>query len=189
MQKARIRTAWKNKDRTISIKELANALSAICWRLSLNAAKNLHEQDFHFSSDEQRLHVIREYLFFLIHCSDRLIHERFELPDRYTFISCLSQYCLRHYVENARELLARETDFQKTTESLNQTMRKLSECRFSEHRPGHEMLKFLGLSIQGILGHDQVNKWVLDQVIQIDGPNLFELFSQSFVKLTRSSRY
>ncbi|MCY4150475.1 MAG: hypothetical protein OXD44_07850 [Gammaproteobacteria bacterium] len=189
LQKARIRTAWKTHDRTVSISELANAFSAICWRIALSAAKNLHQQDFVYVNDEQRLAVIREYLFFQIHLSDRLVHEKFPEDDRNEFINSLSLNCLRHYAENTVELLDRQPDMEETVNALNHATNSLAGFKYVDQQPGYEMYRLLGSRIRDILGEDQTNKWVIDQIMEIDGPEIFDLFYKSCSKLVRNSGY
>ena len=189
MQKARIRTGWKNKQRQISVEEFANALSAICWRISLNAAKNLHDQNFVYDNDEQRVGVMREYLFFLIHCADRLVHGELSEPDRIAFVVSLSKDCLGHYRQNVLEVLQRDEPAAQQVIELNARMNALSEFRFIDREPSFEMYRLLGAQIQQLLGHSQTNKWVIDQVMQIDGPEAFEIFLKSFDKLKRSSGF
>ncbi len=189
LQKARIRTAWKSHDRTIPISELANALSAICWRIALYAAKNLHQQDFVYVNDEQRLAVVREYLFFQIHLSDRLVHDKLCDNERNEFINSLSLNCLRHYAENTMELLDKSPDMEETVNTLNHVTSCLASFKFADQQPGYEMYRLLGARIRDILGEDQTNKWVIDQIMEIDGPEIFELFNKSSSKLIRNSGY
>lgn len=189
MQQARIRTRWKRAGEQVPIGQFANAVSAVCWRIALNAAKNLHEQDFVYADDAQRLAVIREYLFFLIHCSDRLMHDRLSADERTDFVTGLALNCLSHYRENARELLGREMAADETVRELDRITGRLSRCRFPEQRPGFEMLRLLGARIQDILGRSQTNKWVIDQVMEIDGLDAFEIFDKALKQLTRSSGY
>ncbi len=189
LQKARIRTAWKSQERAISISEMANAFSAICWRIALSAAKNLHQQDFVYFNDEQRLAVIREFLFFQIHLSDRLIHDKLPDDDRSEFINSLSLNCLRHYAENTMELLNRSPDMEETLNALNQVTNALSSFRYVDQQPGYEMYRLLGARIRDILGEDQTNKWVIDQIMELDGPEVFDLFNKSCTRLVKNSGY
>lgn len=187
IQKARIRTGWKKRDRQTSIREFANAASAICWRIALNAAKNLHQQDFIYRDDQQRLDVIRAYLFFFIHCADRLVYDRLDQDQRQEFVTALSLDCLGHLVENAVELCGQAPAFEPTIEDLNQFMAAMAGFRFEDHKPGFEMYRLLGARILEIMGNDQVNRWVIDHVMDIDGPDAYELFAKSFQKLVSAS--
>ncbi|NKB77597.1 MAG: hypothetical protein GKR96_11290 [Gammaproteobacteria bacterium] len=189
MQKARIRTGWKKKNRSISIEEFANAMSAITWRISLNAAKNLHDKDFVYDNDQQRLGVIREYLYFLIHCADRLMFSQLDQTQRTVFLTALCEDCFRHYRENSTQIIGQSINKAVFIEDLNHTMNTLSECRFTEDTPTFEMTRLIGSRIQHILGHSQTNKWAIDQVMDIDAPETYDIFLKSVVKLRRSSGY
>jgi hypothetical protein len=198
MQKARIRTGWKKKGKSISVKEFANALSVICWRIALNAAKNLHEQDFIYDTDEQRIRVIREYLFFFIHCSDRLMYEQVDEHGRKEFVTALAKDGCRHYAQNSSEILGDtlptwlekdQTVNEDYIVKLNETMGALAGFKFEESLPGFEMFRLLGARIQDVMGSSQTNRWVIDHVMQIDGPEGYELFKKSFDKLKRSSGF
>ena len=189
MQKARIRTGWKNKSKQITVADFANATSAICWRIALNAAKNLHQQDFVYDSDQQRIDVIEQYLFFFIHCTDRLIYEDLDQTQRTDFISSLSADCRRHYLQNALEMMGKSPDPGSFNHRLNSAASSMAETHFNHHQPGYDMYRYLGSCVQEIMGNSQTNKWVIDQVMDIDGPNAYKIFKQSFDKLKRRSGY
>jgi hypothetical protein len=187
MEKARIRTGWKNRQRSISKEELANAVSSICWRMSLNAARNLHQQDFVYREDRQRIGVIREYLYFLIHCADRLMYHRLDQGDRSRFMQALAADCNRHYRENSREIGASVEDCRSFLADINSRMEEYSATAFRDCQPGYDMLRVLGSGIQSLMGADQTNKWAIDQVMDIDGPEVFDIFRKSLEKLVRNS--
>ena len=187
MEKARIRTAWKNRTRSISIEELANAVASICWRMSLNAAKNLHQQSFNYSEDRQRVGVIREYLFFLIHVTDRLVFDTLNGQDRERFMQALAADCGRHYAENSRQIGIDPSETGRYMAEINTRQGEYSATAFRGREPGYEMLRLLGSRIQALMGLDQTNKWVIDQVMDIDGPEVFEVFRKSLDKLLDNS--
>lgn len=157
--------------------------------MALNAAKNLHQQDFVYDTDGQRLAVMREYLYFFIHCADRLLFDHLSEADRRALLTALTLDCRRHYVENAREITGRQIDAGQFIAELNQTADGLAGLGFADGEPGYDMYRMLGARVQEIMGHSQTNRWVIDQVMDIDGPEAFETFVKSFVKLKRSSGY
>ena len=192
MQKARIRTSWKNKQRNVSVEEHAVAVAAVAWRVSLNAAKNLHEQDFVYEDDQQRLQVIREYLYFLIHVADRIMHTHFadiqsDSGERVRFMTKLSHECRRHYLENARELVAHGLNSDQFINQLNQRMNNYASTRFVDDEPGYDTFRTFGLFIQDCMGNSQTNKWAQDQVLDIDGPEAFGIFSKALTSLNKSA--
>ena len=187
MRSARIRTAWKNKGRAVSVEEHAAAVAAVAWRVSLNAAKNLHQQAFVYENDAQRLGVICEYLYFFIHAADRCVAGRFNDHRRARFITRLSHECRRHYLENQREVMAGEPHPERFVDELNARMARYAGTRFDGDAPGYETLRALGLWVEDCLGRDQPNKWAQDQVINIDGPEAFGIFKSALSALNRAA--
>ena len=187
MRTARIRTGWKNKRREISIEEHAAAVAAVAWRVALNAAKNLHEQAFIYETDQQRLGVMREYLYFFIHAADRCARGKFEPARRVRFITGLSHQCRRHYLENERDVTATGSDGDRFIEQLNQRMDGYAGARFIQDQPGYEAFRALGLRVQECMGYSQTNKWVQDQVMEIDGPEAFRIFNKALLALNKSA--
>ena len=98
--------------------------------MSLNGAKNLHQQDFDYETDDQRMGVIRQYLFFFIHCADRLMFDHFDQQNRSEFINALSTDCKNHFATNVLEISGQRIDSTEFITALNQFMEKLSMCRF-----------------------------------------------------------
>lgn len=188
METARIRTAWKHKERKVSVEEFANALSAICWRVAVNAAKNLHAEDFRFRSDRQRVAVVKSYLYFFIHCADRLTHDTLSDTQRQTLITGLSLNCISHLSGNASDLCAEHVSREDEINTLNEWMKNLSVLEFAADEPGYSMYRALGARVLDIMGDDQTNRWVIDQVMDIDGPMAYRIFRQSLEKLKRNAK-
>ena len=70
----RIKSNWsKTVKRQKTSDDIASALSYIGWKLSLDKARNLHGEDFDYSSDHQRIAVIVEFMSFQVHIADRLL--------------------------------------------------------------------------------------------------------------------
>ena len=163
------------------------AVAAVAWRVALNAAKNLHQQEFVYAQDAQRLGVIREYLYFFIHAADRRLAKEFDDTKRASFITKLSHECRRHYTENERELIAEGLPREQFVDELNRCMERYASTRFAEDEPGYEAFRALGLRVQDCMEHDQTNKWAQDQVLNIDGPEAFRVFSRALAALNKSA--
>ena len=52
---------------------------------------------------------------------------------------------------------------------------------------GYSLLRVFGDRIKAIMGDDQTNRWVIDQVMEIDGPDLAKRLSKSFSNLVKGS--
>ena len=72
---------------------------------------------------------------------------------------------------------------------MNQRGSEYAELNYGDDGPSYPFMRHLGYEIHQIMGESQENRWVIDQVMDIDGPEAFEVFSKSLVKLKRSSGY
>ena len=178
----RTRDKWKNS-KPKSIEDNATALAYILWQLALHGAKNLHMEDFRYDSDAQRTGVIEEYLALLVHLSDRLTFDTMEQTERTRFISCLAVATTRHVQRNKEEITGQGDYTQPFLDMLNKRGEEYASCPFSKDELGYQMLRITGSSIQEIMGTDQTNKWVIGQVMDIDGPDLFERLKKSLTNL------
>jgi len=95
----RIRNTFKNRENA-TLEEKANILAYNIWQISLAGAKNLHQEDYFFDSDTQRVNVIREYLVFMVHVADRMVFEKLNEVDRTTFVNVLAQYTANQIQRN-----------------------------------------------------------------------------------------
>ena len=196
MTNLRIRTTWKNQRRAVSTEEHAVAAAAAAWRIALNAARNLHAQEFDYANDAQRLEVMREYLYFLIYFADRRAQESaaFDETRRAQFTAHLARACARHYDENARDIMAAEVaepgesaaPAGQLIAQLNRRLNAYANTKFVDGAPGYAALRKLALRVREALGDSQTNKWALEQVLDIDGPEAARVFGDALRKLERA---
>ncbi len=168
--KMRIRDKWRNRDRQGSLEDNATSLAYGIWQIALAAAKNLHVEDFDYDSDEQRIAVIAEYLIFLVHAADRVAFEQMDEQSRNIFVTALAQHTARHYQRNVVDVMGRGDYRSGYIEKLNARAAEYAETPFTEGNPGYETRRFLGEKIQEVMGMTQKNKWVIQQVIDLDAP-------------------
>ena len=181
--KTRIRDQWQDPTRQASTEGNALALAYVCWQLALTSARNLHAEDFVYQDDIQRVGVIREYLVFLAHTADRLAFELLDEAQRAPFISSLAAGCARHLQRNTEEILGAGDYAGQFIDALNRRNSEYGQCAFANGTPGYSLLRAFGESIQIIMGHDQTNRWAIDQVMDIDGPEAVAQLGRSLQKL------
>ncbi len=181
--KTRIRDQWQDPTRQASTEDNALALAYVCWQLALTSARNLHAEDFVYQDDTQRVGVIREYLMFLVHTADRLAFELLDEAQRAPFISSLAAGCARHLQRNTEEILGAGDYAGQFIDALNQRNSEYGQCAFANGVPGYSLLRAFGERIQIIMGRDQTNRWVIDQVMEIDGPEAVAQLGRSLQKL------
>ena len=181
--KTRIRDRWRNPGQSGSAEKNGQALGYVCWQLALTASRNLHAEDFIYQDDVQRVAVIREYLVFLVHAADRLAFDMLEAPDRATFVPALAHACAGQFHRNAAEVLGDGDYREQFIDTLNRRNSHYGECSFSDGVPGYALLRAFSDHIQAIMGSDQTNRWVMDQVMDIDGPDVVRQLGESMMNL------
>lgn len=179
----RIRDRWRNPGKQNSIEDSATALAYICWQLALTSARNLHAEDFFYQDDRQRVAVIQEYLIFLNHVSDRLAFDRLSEAERPIFVSTLAHSSAAQLQRNASEVLGAGDYRASFIDVLNQRNTDYGQCAFSNGAAGYSLLRTFGDRVKVIMGDDQTNRWVIDQVMDVDGPQLVQKLKKSLSSL------
>ena len=183
----RIRDRWRNAGQPVPLEENAKALAYVCWQLALTSARNLHAEDYIYDDDQQRVGVIREYLIFLVHVADRLAFDLLDEGDRPEFVSALAYNCGSQLQRNASEILGSGDYRDAFIAALNDRSSDYGQCSFQSGLPGYSLLRVFGDRVKAIMGDDQTNRWVIDQVMEIDGPDLAKRLSKSFSNLVKGS--
>ncbi len=176
--KLRIRNSFKNRDST-TIEEKANILAYNIWQISLAGAKNLHVEEYHYESDEQRVNVIREYLIFMVHIADRMSFPMLEQDKRARFVSTLANDAARQLQRNTEEVLGAGDYKAPYFDLINDRFAHYSQSPFDDGVPGYSLLRQFGENVRKIMGDDQTNKWTIDQIMDMDGPEMVEKMQAS----------
>jgi hypothetical protein len=185
----RIKSKWTDKAKEkLSgdlINENARALAFIFWRLALDRAINLHGEDFIYDSDQQRVYVIGEYLAMLLQVADRLVYARLTDEDRQQFINTLAQRLADHMQDNGTDLFGPADYRGPFIAMLNVRAQGYAEFEYSvENGPSYSFLHYFGTHVQKVMGeehHD--NRWVIDQIMDIDGPETIEKATKAIMDL------
>jgi hypothetical protein len=169
----RIKSRW-NKDGEHSLEEIAGALAFISWRLSQSKAINLHGEDFIYEDDQQRMAVITEYLIFQLQIIDRLAQQELELndEDRQQLVIAVAKKQAEIIQDNSIDIFGSGDYIQPFFALVNQRAEEYAEYRYTTDGPSYPFLRQLGYEIQQVMGDSQTNRWVIDQVMDRDGPEI-----------------
>ena len=174
----RIRNSFKNRD-SASLEEKANILAYNIWQISLAGAKNLHEEDYIYQDDVQRVKVIREYLVFLVHIADRMVYDQLSEEERGRFVNELAKYTANQIQRNTEEIAGPGAYRENYLQTINDRFSEYARGSFKEGKPGYSLLRMFGENVRQIMGDDQTNKWTIDQIMDVDGPMLVEKMAAS----------
>lgn len=170
----RIKSQWYDEDAERSLEEIAGALAFNGWRIAMDKAITLHGEQFVYDSDQQRLDVIAEYLIYQIQIVDRMVHERLKQDERRTLITALALKLAEHMDENSRDLLGPGDYSTAFIERFNLRAVDYADFGFDDEGPSYPFMRHLGFEIQQLMGESQENRWVIDQVMDRDGPEVYK---------------
>jgi len=178
----RIRDKWRT-DKSRSVEDRATATAYIIWQLGLHFARHLHQEKFDYESDDQRISVIREYLIFLSHVSDRLTSQTLTDQERGIFMNTLADQVARHYQSNV-EGVSGSGDYRSGfLDLMNARFEQYAKGKFEDGEPGYAARRLLGNMVQDIMGNSQTNRWIIQQVVDIDVPDAASQLKKSVSQL------
>ncbi len=175
----RIKSHWHDDGSERSTEEIAGAIAYIIWRIAKDKAITLHGERFVYDSDQQRMEVIREYLYFQIQIVDRLAHEHMQDADRRKLIIALALKLAGHMQENSLDLFGPGDYGKPFIEKLNTRSEDYSTLNFDADGPSYPFLRHLGHEIQSVMGKGQENRWVIDQVMDKDGWDVYKKLARA----------
>ena len=192
----RIKSHWSHPGTARTLPEIAGALAFIAWRIAVDRAINLHCERFLYRDDAQRLAVIREYLVFLIQIADRLAYAwpttgpgewngdgaaaHPAETERHILITALARKVVEHLQDNSQDLLGPGDYGPPFIDLLNQRSDEYAELPCEPAGPSYVFLRHLGYEIQCLMGTGQDHRWVIDQVMDQDGPAAYQSFAKAF---------
>jgi len=166
----RIKSKWHNQTRAKTPEELGGAAGFIGWRLATHHVEEIEAAGFRLTSPEQRFALLREWLVFLVQSADRLAFQTVSDEDRSRFISALARHMAGTLEDNQHELLGPGQHAKDFIDLLNAEIPDYAELSFGKDGPGYRFLRYLGDKVLAIVGQEDANRWVIDQVMEIEAP-------------------
>ena len=173
----RIKSKWHttrrkhNVSRDKTPEELAGATGFIAWRIAMEHIDEIEEAGFKLSSGEQRFEVLTEFLIYLIQVADREVFMRLNEDKRAPFVTALALHLAATLEDNQRELLGPGDYRQAFIERLNTEIPDYAEFSYAEDGPGYQFKRYLGEKVLAQVDDEQVNRWIIDQVMEVEAPD------------------
>ena len=147
----------------------------------------MHAQEFEYADDNQRLSVLLEYLMFLAHHADRLTFEVLSNEERERFMHSFVEASCRHFQRNAEEILGTADYHGQFVELLAERNSEYNMYKAPNGQPGYGLFRSFGHHVQERMGNNQTNRWVIDQVIDIDAPEASSSLAKSINHLLETT--
>ena len=187
----RIKSRWHHSERNEAQRKTfadsAGALAFIVWRLSVEHAREIHREGFDYASDRERVRVISEYCAFAVQLVDRLAHGRIDDEARSVLVTALGRRLADLMQDNLLDIAGPGEYRAPFVEMLNERLDDYARFEFDAAEPGFEALRYFGDRVMRTMGVSQTNRWVMDHVMAISAPELFEKVSTSVDNLLESA--
>jgi hypothetical protein len=170
---ARIHNRWHRDGRERSTEEVAGAIAFNSWKIAQDKTIYLRGEQFNQRSELQ-LNITIEYLLFQVQIIDRILHQQVEDEERQQLITALVLRLAELVQENSSESLGEGDYGTPFIQLFNQRATEYAELGFSDTGPSYPFLRHLGSQIQQLMGDEQEQRWIIDQVMDRDGMDVFK---------------
>ncbi|WP_455217561.1 hypothetical protein [Kaarinaea lacus] len=179
----RLRTRWHRSNRSErnikgsrkerTLEDLSGVVAFNIWKLAKEGFLRMEKEDFRFREDSQAIDVISEMCIFMLHIVDRKIYGNVPEEQRGPLINGIAMDLAKTIESNQVDLLGPGDYLNGFIEKLNKRLSEYAECGFDDEGPAYDFKRVLALNISDIMAETD-NKWVVEQIIDIEAPELIE---------------
>lgn len=168
----RIRTKWRTGGPK-TIEQRAGVVGVTIWKIAQETCKRMEKDDWPLGSDRQFVDVLTEFVAFLLVVTDRIVYGQLSEDDRRAFINALGVHLARTAESNLLDFLGPGEHVAGFIRTLNARAGEYAECDYTEAGPSYAMLRLLGEKASDAMAATD-NKWVLEQVVDIEAPEMLK---------------
>ncbi|MDH5189670.1 MAG: hypothetical protein OEW89_00290 [Gammaproteobacteria bacterium] len=186
----RIKTKWHRSNRSErnkagsskqkTIEDLAGVIAFNIWKVSQETYKRMEKEGFHFREDKQVSDIITEVIAFLVQVADRMVYGKIDEEERTRFVTALAQELGKTLDSNLRDLFGKGDYIQPFFNTLNERFADYAEFPFEDNQPSYGAKRYLGDKIAEHMKATD-NKWVLEQVIDIEVPEALKIVQRMVI--------
>ena len=174
-----IKTKW-HKSENKTVKDLASVLSLNMWKIAVHAVDHIGDENFQFKTMQDRFTVLAEILIFLVQLVDRWSHNRMEDVERKDLVTAIVFSLAATLEENQNEWLGPGIYGPQFFAHFNERAQEYANFSFSAEEPGYQFRRYLGERVLMIMGENHNNRWVIDQIMDIEIPDALKTLRRAF---------
>ena len=173
---ALVKTRWRKAGpRTLA--ERAGVIGANVWKVAVEIFRHMEKEGFRFSGDRMVTDVIAECIAFELQLVDRAVYPRLPAGDRATLVQELAGH-VAHTFENNQVDLFGPGEYRKAfIDLINARFDVYSTFAYDAGGPGFECLRYFASQVAEAMAPAE-NKWVLEQVLEIEAPEMVRLMAK-----------
>ena len=172
-QIALVKTRWRKKGpRTLA--ERAGVIGANVWKIALEIFKHMEKEGFRFGSDRLTTDVIAELIAFQVQLLDRAVYGRLEEAERAALIGEVVRHLAATMENNQTDLFGPGEHRKPFIDLLNARSGEYAGFEYAGAEPDYACLRFFASQVADAMASGD-NKWVLEQVMEIEAPEMVRL--------------
>jgi hypothetical protein len=173
---ALVKTRWRKKGpRTLA--ERAGVIGANVWKVAVEIFRHMEKEGFRFASDRMVTDVIAECIAFLVQLADRAALGKLPDADRATLIQEVAVHVAHTFENNQRDLFGPGEYRRAFIDLLNERFATYATFDYDAGRPAYACLRYFASEVAEAMAGAQ-NKWVLEQVLEIEAPEMVLLMAK-----------
>ncbi|CAK0761915.1 conserved hypothetical protein [Gammaproteobacteria bacterium] len=181
-----VKTKW-HKAENKSIEDIASVLALTTWKVGVRAVDHIGDENFQFTTIQNRFAVLEEILIFLIQIMDRWSHERMDDGERERLVTDVVMQLAATIDENQNDWIGVGNYRSAFFARFNERGQEYANFSFSQDEPGYQFRRYLGERVLAVMGEENGNRWVIDQVMEIEIPDAIKTLRRSFQGLILDS--
>jgi hypothetical protein len=174
----RIKNKWQDKNKERTAEDTAGVVAFNLWKIASANVLNLENEGFQTDSQSQRVDVIEELLAFYVSLVDRMAADKdYDEDKRRQLIVALAMNLAKTVKDNRIDFDGEGEHSRVFVELLNERMSEYAGFSYSDGEPGFQLRRRVGEHVQAVMG-EKDNKWVPDQVMDIEIPDAMKVFKR-----------
>ncbi len=174
---ALVKTRWRD-GQTRTLADRAGVIGTNVWKIALEIFKHMERDGFRFGSDRMVTDVLSEFIAFLVQLVDRSVYGRLPEADRATLIGEVARHLAATMENNQFDLFGPGEYKAPFIALLNERFAEYAGFSFADGAPPLTSLRFLAAKVADAMAAGE-NKWVVEQVMDVEAPEMVRLISQA----------
>ena len=170
---ALVKTRWRKKGKR-TLAERAGVIGANVWKIALEIFKHMEKEGFRFGSDRLVTDVLAEIIAFLVQLVDRAVYGKLNDADRTTLLHEVVGHLAATMDNNQLDLFGPGEYRKPFIDLLNARFMEYAGFAYSGGEPGSPCLLFFASQVSDAMARSD-NKWVVEQMMDIEAPEMVRL--------------
>lgn len=170
-----LKPRWRTK-RPRTLEERASVIGTNAWKIANEIFRHMEREGFRFGADAEVTAVVGEFIAFLVQLVDRAAYGRLDDPDRARLVGAVAKHLAATVENNHLDLFGPGEYRRPFIELLNARFDDYARFEYRDGEPGYACVRFFAGMVDQAM-HPSANRWVVEQMMEIEAPEMVRLMS------------